>query len=236
MKGTRFRGLRDAGDPAELARRYRDEGADELVFLDITATTSKRRTVVQMVKRVAATLDIPFTVGGGIRSKADVRDVLRSGADKVSINTAALENDGLVAELAETYGSQCIVIAIDAKRSSSRDGYDVYSHSGGKRVGRDAVSWARRVALLGAGELLVTSIDNDGTGAGFDLSLLRQMTSSVRLPVIASGGAGTPDHFYEALEEAGCDAALAASLFHYGKLSVKEVKEYLRKRGVCVKP
>lgn len=231
-----FRKLRDAGDPAELAKLYRDEGADELVFLDITATSSGKKSTAEMVRRVAATLDIPFTVGGGIRDMEDVRTLLHSGADKVSLNTAALDDEGLISELADTYGSQCVVVAIDAKRRPDSKRYEVYSHSGRKRRRRDAMAWARRAESLGAGELLVTSIDRDGTRVGYDLGLLKETTSSVNVPVIASGGAGTLGHFYKALTEADCDAALAAGLFHFGGVSVGEVKEYLRGRGVCVRP
>lgn len=237
VKGVNFKGLRDAGDPVELARRYRDEGADELVFLDITASTSKRKTLTKMVRKVAASLDIPFTVGGGITGASDVRTVLGNGADKVSVNSAALANPTLVRTLSDIYGSQCIVVAIDAKRTRAPKGeaYEAFSHSGTRRTGRDAAEWAAEAERLGAGELLVTSIDRDGTKLGYDIELLKRITSRVRLPVIASGGCGLPDHFVEALRDAECDAALAASLFHYGELSVKEVKRYLASRGVLVR-
>lgn len=237
VKGVNFRGLRDAGDPVELARRYRDEGADEIVFLDITASISKRKTLAEMTRRVAASLDIPFTVGGGITGASDVRTVLGNGADKVSVNTAALANPNLIRNLSGIYGAQCIVVAIDAKRMRVPEGemYEVFSHSGTHRTGRDAVGWAAEAERLGAGELLVTSIDRDGTRRGYDIELLRRITGSVHLPVIASGGCGLLDHFLEAFEEAECDAALAASLFHYGELSVKEVKRYLASRGVLVR-
>lgn len=232
----KFSGLRDAGDPAELARRYRDEGADEIVFLDITATNAKRKTLAGLVRKVASSLDIPFTVGGGIRTASDLRAVLLSGADKVSINTAALSAPGLIGDLADTYGSQCIVVAIDAKRDPDGRGYEVYSHAGGKRWGLDALEWARKAAALGAGELLVTSIDRDGTRLGYDIELLKEIASSVGIPVIASGGAGSLEDFFDVLTVAGCDAALAASIFHYGELSVGQVKEHLAARGVVVRP
>ncbi|HYB45243.1 MAG TPA: imidazole glycerol phosphate synthase subunit HisF [Nitrososphaerales archaeon] len=238
VKGVHFEGLRDAGDPVELAARYRDEGADEVVFLDITASISKRKTLAAMVRRVAQALDIPFTVGGGITSAADVQTVLRNGADKVSVNTAALARPRLIREISDTYGSQCVVVAIDAKRSSNPGvrSFSVYSHSGTRRTRRGAVEWAREAEELGAGELLVTSIDRDGTRLGYDLELLRRITTSVRLPVIASGGCGSLKHFLEAFTEGGCDAALAASLFHYGELSVGQVKAYLASKGVLMRP
>jgi cyclase len=238
VKGVHFEGLRDAGDPVELAARYRDQGADEVVFLDITASISRRKTLADMVRRVARALDIPFTVGGGITTAADVQTVLRNGADKVSVNTAALARPRLVKEISDTYGSQCVVVAIDAKRSGGPDGqsFDVYSHSGTRRTRRGALDWAKEVEELGAGELLVTSIDRDGTRLGYDLDLLRTISTNVRLPVIASGGCGSLRHFLEALRDGGCDAALAASLFHYGELSVGQVKAYLAARGVQVRP
>ena len=236
VKGVRFSGLRDAGDPVELSKRYRDEGADEIVFLDITATNAKRKTLAGLVRKVASSLDIPFTVGGGVRTASDLRAVLLSGADKVSINTAALSTPGLIRDLADIYGSQCIVVAIDAKRNLEGRGYGVYSHAGGKRWGRDAVGWAREAAALGAGELLVTSIDRDGTRLGYDIDLLKEIASSVGIPVIASGGAGSLQDFFDVLTVAGCDAALAASIFHYGELSVRQVKEHLAARGVVVRP
>jgi len=236
VKGVRFSGLRDAGDPVELSKRYRDEGADEIVFLDITATNAKRKTLAGLVRKVASSLDIPFTVGGGIRTASDLQAVLLSGADKVSINTAALSTPGLIRDLADIYGSQCIVVAIDAKRNPEGRGYEVYSHAGGKRWRRDAREWARKAAALGAGELLVTSIDRDGTRLGYDIDLLKEIASSVGIPVIASGGAGSLEDFFDVLTVAGCDAALAASIFHYGELSVRQVKEHLAARGVVVRP
>lgn len=234
VKGVKFEGLRDAGDPVELACRYRDEGADELVFLDITASLEKRATLRSLVRKVAANLDIPFTVGGGIATMSDARLALCSGADKVAVNTAAIRRPGLIAKLAEVFGSQCVVLAIDAKRSA--DGYEVYSHSATRPTGLDALEWASEAERLGAGELLVTSIDRDGTKKGYDLELLRGITSRVNLPVVASGGAGTLGHFLEAFRDAGCDAALAASLFHYGELTVGQVKDYLGANGVVVRP
>ncbi|MBI2648125.1 MAG: imidazole glycerol phosphate synthase subunit HisF [Thaumarchaeota archaeon] len=235
VKGVHFEGLRDAGDPVELAVRYRDEGADELVFLDITASMEKRATLTKLVMRVAENLDMPFTVGGGIKSMNDARQVLCSGADKVAVNTAAIRRPELIRRLADVFGSQCVVLAIDAKRSKAGR-YEVFSHSATRATGLDAVEWARKAERLGAGELLVTSIDRDGTKLGYNLELLGSITRSVRLPVIASGGAGTLSHFVEAFERANCDAALAASLFHYGELSVAQVKDYLRGNGVIVRP
>lgn len=235
MKGVHFKGLRDAGDPVELSMRYRDEGADEIVFLDITASIEKRATLTKLVMRVAENLDIPFTVGGGIRSMKDAREVLCSGADKVAVNTAAIRNPALLGKLADVFGSQCVVLAIDAKKGAGGK-YEVFSHSATKATGLDPVEWAKKAERLGAGELLVTSIDRDGTKLGYDLTLLERITSSVGLPVIASGGAGTMNHFLEAFERANCDAALAASLFHYGELSVAQVKDYLRRNGIIVRP
>jgi len=234
VKGVRFEGLKDAGDPVELAGRYRDEGADEIVFLDITASLEKRATLRALVRSVAENLDIPFTVGGGIRSMDDARLVLCSGADKVAVNTAAIEEPLLIGRLARVFGSQCVVVAIDAKMNGQK--YEVFSHSATKRTGLDVVTWAKRAEELGAGELLVTSIDRDGTKAGYDTKLLRSVTSVVNVPVVASGGCGTLEHFLQALREAGCDAALAASLFHYREVTVKEVKDYLRENGVIVRP
>jgi imidazole glycerol-phosphate synthase subunit HisF len=234
VKGVNFGGLKDAGDPVELSTRYRDEGADEVVFLDITASLEKRATMRSLARSVAASLDIPFTVGGGIRSMADARLALASGADKIAVNTAALRRPALITKLADVFGSQCVVVAIDAKRTKA--GYRVFSHSATKAVDVDAIAWAQKAAELGAGELLVTSIDRDGTKAGYDLELLRGITQRVRVPVIASGGAGTLEHFYEALSAAGCDAALAASLFHYRELTVRQVKDYLQAKGVVIRP
>jgi imidazole glycerol-phosphate synthase subunit HisF len=234
VKGVKFEGLRDAGDPVELAERYRDEGADEIVFLDITASLEKRATLRSLVKRVAANLDIPFTVGGGIRSMDDARLALCSGADKVAVNTAAIAHPNLIGRLAKVFGSQCVVVAIDAKEVEGR--YEAFSHSATKRTGMEAVDWAKKAELLGAGELLVTSVDRDGTKAGYDTNLLSSITSSVNIPVVASGGCGTLEHFLEAFRDAHCDAALAASLFHYREVTVGQVKDYLRDHGVLVRP
>ena len=237
VKGVNFEGLKDAGDPVELSTRYRDEGADEIVFLDITASVEKRATLRSLVQRVAENLDIPFTVGGGVRSMSDARLVLRSGADKVSVNTAVIERPRLIGDLASVFGSQCVVVAIDAKKVSEEGTkrYEVFSHSGSRATGLRADDWAEKVEGLGAGELMVTSIDRDGTKLGYDLELLELIASRVNVPVIASGGAGRLEHFLEVFE-VGCDAALAASLFHYGELSIGGVKDYLASKGVVVRP
>jgi imidazole glycerol-phosphate synthase subunit HisF len=234
VKGVKFEGLRDAGDPVELAERYRDEGADEIVFLDITASLEKRATLRTLVRRVAENLDIPFTVGGGIRTMSDARLVLCSGADKVAVNTAAIEDPRLISRLARVFGSQCVVVAIDAKKVGQK--YRVFSHSATRQTDLEAADWAKKVEVLGAGELLVTSVDRDGTKLGYDTKLLKSVTSAVNIPVIASGGAGTLEHFLLALRDARCDAALAASLFHYREVTVKEVKDYLGENGVLVRP
>ena len=238
VKGVHFRGLQDAGDPVELSIRYRDEGADEIVFLDITASLEQRSTLTSLVKRIAENLDIPFTVGGGIRSMSDARAVLCSGADKVSVNTAAILRPKLVSELASVFGSQCVVVAIDAKRVGGKNGqwFEVFSHSATKPTNLEAGKWAKQAEELGAGELLVTSIDRDGTKLGYDVELLSHITSQVNIPVIASGGCGSLLHFLEVFTEANCDAALVASLFHYAELSVKQAKEYLMSKGVLVRP
>ncbi|PUA31473.1 MAG: imidazole glycerol phosphate synthase subunit HisF [Candidatus Terraquivivens tikiterensis] len=236
LKGRRFVGLRDVGDPVELALKYRDDGADELVFLDITASFEKRKILLDVVRRVAEVLDIPFTVGGGIRSVEDAHDILSNGADKVAVNTAAVENPELVRELSSIYGSQCVVVAIDAKRVYTKDGlwFEVYTYGGRKPTGMDAVEWARRAEELGAGEILLTSIDMDGTKDGYDLVLTRSVSTSVSIPVIASGGCGRPEHFLEAFR-VGADAALAASIFHYDEYPIPVVKKYLKERGVHVR-
>ncbi|ALL01417.1 Imidazole glycerol phosphate synthase cyclase subunit [Pyrodictium delaneyi] len=239
VKGTRFQNLRDAGDPVELAARYEEEGADELVFLDISATPEEREPLYRVVRDTASVVSIPFTVGGGVRSLRDFGRMLDSGADKVSINTAAVRDPMLVAEAAREYGSQAVVVAIDAKwvgRSRGiPSGWEVYVSGGRVPTGLDAVEWARTVARLGAGEILLTSIDRDGTREGYDLELTRAVVEAVDIPVIASGGAGEPRHFLEAFTVAGADAALAAGIFHYRVYSVREVKEYLAERGVEVR-
>ena len=235
VKGVNFVNLMDAGDPVEVAKIYDAEGADELVFLDITASSDKRDTVVDMVERVGDQVFIPFTVGGGIRTVADMQKILRAGADKVSVNSAAIDNPDLIREGAEKFGSQCIVLAIDAKKRADGDGWTVYKHGGRIDTGLDAVEWAKRGVDLGAGEILLTSMDGDGTKAGYDLALTRAISDAVGVPVIASGGAGTLEHFREALDEGGADAALAASLFHYKIMTIHEVKEYLKANGVPVR-
>lgn len=231
VKGVSFVELRDAGDPVELARVYDEEGADELVFLDITASHEDRSTVYDMVERTAAEVFIPFTVGGGIRSDQDMRRLLELGADKISINTAAVENPKLVARGAERFGSQCIVVAIDARRTGP-ESWEVYTHGGRRPAGRNAVEWSRQVVELGAGELLVTSMDEDGQQRGYDVALLRRIAEAVPVPVIASGGAGGPEHMYDAIVEGKVDAVLAASIFHFGQYRIRDVKAYLAGRGL----
>ena len=235
VKGVNFVNLRDAGDPVQISAAYDKAGADELVFLDITASSDARRTVVDMVRRVAETVFIPFTVGGGIRTVEDFREILREGADKISVNTAAILNPDLISDAADKFGSQCVVLAIDAKRREDGSGWNVYRNGGRIDMGIDAVEWAMKADRLGAGEILLTSMDCDGTKAGYDLELTRTIAENVKIPVIASGGAGTLDHFYDALTEGKADAALAASLFHYKELEIRQVKEYLRERGVPVR-
>jgi cyclase len=237
VKGIRFVSLTDAGDPAEQAKRYDAEGADELTFLDITASSDKRDIVSELVRRVADEVFIPFTVGGGLRSVEDIRAVLRAGADKITLNTAAIENPRLISDCAETFGSQCIVVAIDARRrgGTAGDGWEVFTHGGRRAVGMDALEWSTRAEQLGAGEILLTSMDRDGTRDGYDIELTRAVSEEVRIPVIASGGAGRVEHFYEALVDGGASAVLAASLFHFGELSLGDVKAYLRSRGVEVR-
>jgi cyclase len=233
VKGTRFRDLVDAGDPAELAARYNREGADEIVFLDISATIEGRRATLDVVSRTAATVFIPLTVGGGIREEDDVRDLLRAGADKVSLNTAAVRDPTLLARCADRFGSQCVVVAVDAKRDGM--GWRVHVEAGRSATELDAVEWSSRAAELGAGEVLLTSIDRDGTGEGYDVELLRAVSDGTRVPLVASGGAGTVEHFAEALTDGRADAVLAASRFHFGDLSLHEVKEYLSRRGIPVR-
>ena len=253
VKGVRFVEIRDAGDPVELAARYDAEGADELVFLDITASSDARDTMVHVVERVAEQVFIPFTVGGGIRSVDDVRAMLRAGADKVSLNTAAVAEPGLVRRASEEFGAQCIVVAIDARQRAAHaaptsgmpppavsrralPAWDVVTHGGRTPTGFDAVEWAQEVVALGAGEILLTSMDRDGTQAGYDLELLQAVGSAVPVPVIASGGVGTLEHMYEAVSAGGADAVLAASIFHFGTFRVREAKYYLAERGVTVRP
>jgi len=234
VKGTHFVELRDAGDPVKLAKRYRDEGADELVFLDITASHEKREIVKELVSNVAAELDIPFAVGGGIRTLDDARMILCSGADKVSINTSAVENPKLITEIADKFGRQCVVLAIDAKRIG-KGKYEVYTYGGRKPTGIDAIGWAKKGEKLGAGDLLLTSMDKDGTKDGYDLELTKLMTDAVNVPVIASGGCGKLEHILDAFKVANADAALAASIFHYKQYSIPKVKQFLRKNGVVIR-
>ncbi|MBQ1923526.1 MAG: imidazole glycerol phosphate synthase subunit HisF [Lachnospiraceae bacterium] len=235
VKGINFVQLRDAGDPVECGEAYSRAGADELVFLDITATSDARNTVADMVRRVAERVFIPFTVGGGIRTTEDMKAILREGADKVSVNSAAILRPELISEGAMRFGSQCIVVAIDARRREDGSGWNIYRSGGRIDTGIDAVEWAVRCQKLGAGEILLTSMDGDGTKAGYDLELTRTIADAVSIPVIASGGAGTKEHFYEALTKGGADAALAASLFHYKELEIMEVKEYLKEKGIPVR-
>lgn len=235
VKGINFMNLRDAGNPVEVGAAYDAAGADELVFLDITASSDARAIKLDMVRRVAERVFIPFTVGGGIRTVEDFKEILREGADKIAVNTAAILNPRLIADAADKFGSQCVVVAIDAKRREDGSGWNVYKNGGRVDMGLDAVEWAIEAHKLGAGEFLVTSMDRDGTKDGYDLELTRQIAEAVSVPVIASGGAGTKAHFYDALTEGKADAVLAASLFHYKELEIREVKEYLRSREVSVR-
>jgi len=231
VKGVNFVDLRDAGDPVELAKIYSDEGADELVFLDISATEERRKTLVDLVRKVASTINIPFTVGGGISSVEDVEILLQNGADKVSINSSAVKNPQLINDLAQKFGSQCVVVAIDAKRVA--DGkWEIFTHGGRKPTGIDAVEWAIKMAGLGAGELLVTSMDADGTKAGYDLGLMKSITSKVNIPVIASGGVGNLQHLADGVLLGGVDAVLAASIFHFGQYTIPEAKRYMAAQGI----
>src|SRR3990170_4143880 len=249
VKGVNFLNLKNAGDPVELAKRYSDAGTDELVFLDITASSDKRDILRGVVEGVARAINIPFTVGGGVRNVSDARLVLCSGADKVSVNTAAVENPMVITKLADVFGQQCVVVAIDAKRKREQGAdkitvktsvcpvwFEVYTYGGRKPTGLDAIKWAVQAAELGAGEFLVTSMDRDGTEDGYDVELTRAISEKVNVPVIASGGAGKPEHFLEVFKEGKADAALAASVFHYNKYPVQVVKEYLRKMGVTIRP
>lgn len=235
VKGINFVNLRDAGDPAEVAAAYSAEGADEVVFLDINASADNRATQLEWVREVASKVFIPFTVGGGIRTVEDFRAILREGADKIAINSAAIMNPQLISDGAEKFGSQCVVVAIDAKRRADGSGWNIYKNGGRIDMGMDAVEWAVRAEQLGAGEILLTSMDGDGTKAGYDLALTKAVADAVSIPVIASGGAGKLEHFYDALVDAGAEAVLAASLFHYKELEIRQVKQYLRDRGVSVR-
>lgn len=235
VKGINFVNLRDAGDPVEVGYAYGKAGADELVFLDITASSDARTIKIDMVRRVAETVFIPFTVGGGIRTVDDFKVILREGADKVAVNSAAIQNPILISEAALKFGSQCVVVAIDAKRRADGSGWNIYKNGGRVDMGIDAVEWAMKANKLGAGEILLTSMDCDGTKNGYDIELTRTISENVSIPVIASGGAGTKEHFYDALTEGEADAALAASLFHYKELEINEVKQYLRSRDVSVR-
>jgi len=236
VKGVRFVDLKDAGDPAELAAAYDREGADEIVFLDITASSDERKILLDVVARTADQVFIPLTVGGGVRSEDDMQELLSHGADKVSVNTAALADPTLVSRCAEIFGSQCVVLAIDARRREDAHGWEVYSHGGRRATGRDAVAWAEEGERRGAGEILLTSMDRDGTLDGYDLELTAAVSRAVRLPVIASGGAGRAEHLYDALTTGGAEAALAASIFHFGEVSIAQVKETLAARGLEIRP
>jgi imidazole glycerol-phosphate synthase subunit HisF len=233
VKGVKFVSLRDAGDPIEIARRYDDQGADELTFLDITASSDDRDLILHIIEEVATQVFIPLTVGGGVRKVEDVRRLLNAGADKVSINTSAIQNPQLVAEAAGRYGSQCIVVAIDAKRAGQ--GWEVFTHGGRRPTGLNAIEWARKMQSLGAGEILLTSMDKDGTRDGFDLALTRAVSDAVDVPVIASGGVGNLQHLVEGIEEGHADAVLAASIFHYGEYTVRQAKEYMSQHGIEVR-
>ena len=235
VKGTNFVNLRDAGDPVEVGREYDKAGADELVFLDITASSDARAIKADMVRRVAETVFIPFTVGGGIRTVEDFKMILREGADKVAVNSAAIMNPQLISEAADKFGSQCVVVAIDAKRRADGKGWNIFKNGGRVDMGIDAIEWAMKADQLGAGEILLTSMDCDGTKAGYDIELTRMVAETVSIPVIASGGAGKPEHFYDALEEGKADAVLAASLFHYKELEIRDLKKYLRDKGISVR-
>ncbi len=235
VKGVNFINFKDAGDPAEVGAAYDRSGADELVFLDITASSDARATAVEMVRRVAQKVFIPFTVGGGIRTVEDFKAILREGADKVAVNSAAIMNPQLISDAADKFGSQCVVVAIDAKRREDGNGWNIYKNGGRINMGIDAVEWAMEADRLGAGEILLTSMDGDGTKAGYDLELTRMVSENVSIPVIASGGAGTMEHFYEAFAVGKADAALAASLFHFKEMEIMDLKRYLRQKGISVR-
>lgn len=235
VKGTNFVGLRDAGDPVELAKKYDDERADELVFLDITASHEERGTMVEVAKNCAAQVFIPFTVGGGIRTAEDMRIMLKAGADKISVNSAAVKNPEIISDGAKKFGNQCVVLAVDAKRRENSEGWEIYVNGGRTPTGLDCLEWVKKAVALGAGEILLTSMDADGTKDGYDIELTRAVSESVNVPVIASGGAGEMEHFYKVLTEGKADAVLAASVFHYGKYTIRQVKEYLKSRGVEVR-
>lgn len=235
VKGVNFINFKDAGDPAEVGAAYDKSGADELVFLDITASSDARDTAVEMVRKVAEKVFIPFTVGGGIRTVDDFKAILREGADKVSVNSAAIMNPNLISEAADKFGSQCVVVAIDAKRRADGKGFTIYRNGGRVDMEIDAVEWAMKAEKLGAGEILLTSMDGDGTKAGYDLELTRAVAENVSIPVIASGGAGTMEHFYEAFTEGKAEAALAASLFHFKEMEIRDLKAYLREKGISVR-
>ena len=235
VKGTQFVNLKDAGDPVEVAKFYDRSGADELVFLDITASSDARTTVVDMVRKVAENVFIPFTVGGGIRTVEDFKMLLQEGADKISINSSAIDRPELISEAADKFGSQCVVVAIDARRREDQSGWNVYKNGGRVDTGLDAIEWAKKANKLGAGEILLTSMDCDGTKAGYDCELTRLIADSVSIPVIASGGAGTREHFLDALTRGGADAALAASLFHFKELEIQDLKQYLASQGLSVR-
>ena len=234
VKGVQFLNLRDAGDPVEIAKKYSDEGADEITFLDITASHENRDTMIDVVKRTASEVFVPLTVGGGVRTLNDVRNLLLAGADKIAINTAAVNNPQFVKEAADKFGSQCIVVAIDA-RSNGKDKWEVYTHGGRKPTGIDAIGWAVKMDSLGAGEILLTSMDKDGTKDGYDIELTKTVSTAVHIPVIASGGAGNIDHLLEGINSGEADAVLCASIFHYGEYTIQEAKEYLRSKGVLIR-
>lgn len=233
VKGINFVGIRDAGDPIALAKKYKEEGADELVFLDITATVEKRKTLIQLVQKIAAEINIPFTVGGGINTLEDVRKLISAGADKISINSAAVKNPELISEIAAAFGSQCVVVAIDTKWVD--DKWKVFIHGGRTETKHTTIDWAKQIEQLGAGEILLTSMNNDGTKSGFALDITNKVTTTVNIPVIASGGAGTKEHFKEVFEKTKATGGLAASIFHYGEIPIPELKEYLKGEGVSVR-